>query len=321
MANNQKKSGTGTSLPAQAEKMEQTAPKSGYSLANSCDLVNKFRTEIFDKTEKNNGETAVLTNKDGTIRIEMPSYLADKRTDAVEVRDNRATSQVLDVLRILAYKQQSQLVILDVQEYMQLRGLSDAAKARKQLDDAFEVLWKGEITYTNTAAKRKEAKIIRTKILQSIQTKLWSGNRLVEFSSIFYALLTTASGAFVFQYPLALLATDKHKTPNAYYIGVRLAELYKKRNTITVATLLKACKHIPTVDEVREAGKRQYKQRIQSPFERDLNSISFIKWEYVDKAEKSYTPKTFTDFLNARIKFEFIGYPEEVNREDKGGSK
>ena len=71
------------------------------------------------------------------------------------------------------------------------------------------------------------------------------------------------------QYPIELLQED---------------ERIETGNIISVKALIEMGPNIPYFDKISKEG-RQLDQRIKTPFEKALNALDFISWEYANSKE------------------------------------
>lgn len=104
------------------------------------------------------------------------------------------------------------------------------------------------------------------------------------------------------QSPTALLYTD-NRDPNAYKIGLYVANHHgNDRNaargtesTLSIKSLISAAATIPTFEELRSQGRRDWKVKIKKPLERSLND--FIRVDYLEKWEYRHprTGKRYTE--------------------------
>lgn len=104
------------------------------------------------------------------------------------------------------------------------------------------------------------------------------------------------------QSPTALLYTD-NKDPNAYKIGLYIADHHgNDRNaargtesTLSVKSIIGAST-IPTFEELRNQGRRDWKVKIKRPLERSFNDFLAVeywsRWQYRHpRTGKTYTPQ------------------------------
>lgn len=89
-------------------------------------------------------------------------------------------------------------------------------------------------------------------------------------------------------------------------------------NIISVKSLLEVCPGIPTYEELFRLN-RSIDQRIKTPFEKTLDSLKFIRWEYsnskrVPLTEEQILSVDYKTFEKLYIKFNVTGFSiEEKN--------
>lgn len=194
---------------------------------------------------------------------------------------------------------------------------------RRDLHDISRILWTGEETRGRNKGDYKEMRIISS---HSISKGLIRINFDVEAAAYFV-------NAYIMQYPTALLKHDNRK-PNAYVIGRKMAfhnsndqnRAAGTDSTLSVKSLLAAAPEIPTIDDIKARGQRNWKDKIKKPLEIALDeniSVGLIsKWEYRDpKTGHTYTadtaqPLTWTQYNRLMIDFVMIDAPEQAERRE-----
>lgn len=96
------------------------------------------------------------------------------------------------------------------------------------------------------------------------------------------------------------------------YASINRAE---KKHRISLASLLNACRAIPSEEEVSKTD-RHYTRRIIEPFEKAMDSLSFISWKYCNAKGKPLTQKQLSKagwpgYKDCMIEYELIGAPVE----------
>ena len=194
---------------------------------------------------------------------------------------------------------------------------------RRDLRDISSILWTGEETRGRNKGDYKEMRIISS---HSISKGLIRINFDVEAAAYFV-------NAYIMQYPTALLKHDNRK-PNPYAIGRKLAfhnsndqnRAAGTDSTLSVKSLLAAAPEIPTIEDIKARGQRNWKDKIKKPLEIALDeniSVGLIsKWEYRDpKTGHTYTadtaqPLTWTQYNRLMIDFIMIDAPEQTKRRE-----
>lgn len=194
---------------------------------------------------------------------------------------------------------------------------------RRDLHDISSILWTGVETRGRNKGNYKEMRIISS---HSISRGLIRINFDVEAAAYFV-------NAYIMQYPTALLKHDNRK-PNAYVIGRKMAfhnsndqnRAAGTDSTLSVKSLLAAAPEIPTIDDIKARGQRNWKDKIKKQLEIALDeniSVGLIsKWEYRDpKTGHTYTaetaqPLTWTQYNRLMIDFIMIDAPEQAERRE-----
>ena len=116
----------------------------------------------------------------------------------------------------------------------------------------------------------------------------------------------------------AFAYNDKYN-PHSYYLSrtidlsKRINLERKRENIIGVDSLCKNCPLFNDYFNYETKQHRRFSQLILEPFERDMDNLVNIKWEYIGD-----TPANFNEFKNKMIKFEHIDYPENELKEFRG---
>lgn len=266
--------------------------KNGYYLTRSCSFVNDFRKIFFEKNEI----TPFTRAEIGNMRI----FCEKEYTETIQ---SEATAKLFDVLRIVSYRH-GQSFDLRIGDYMRMRDISPNKREREQFNESLQALKKCQFGYARDGKASGRFTILK-------DFTVTNGRAYIEFSREFFNMLSEKNGYSVYL-PSELLQTNTHKNPNAYLICVKLAEIYQKRQTIRVGTLLKQIKSLLPLERV---SKYRYKQHVINHFIRDLNSLECIKWEWVNGDGTQCNPSRYYDFLEATLKFEFLNYPVQLKKD------
>lgn len=192
---------------------------------------------------------------------------------------------------------------------------------RRDLRDISSILWTGEETRGRNKGDYKEMRIISS---HGISKGLIRINFDIDAAAYFV-------NSYIMQYPTALLKHDNRK-PNAYIIGRKIA--FHNSNdqnraagtdcTLSVNSLLASTPDIPTMDDIKARGQRNWKDKIKKPLEIALDenvSIGLLsKWEYRDpKTGTTYNPDTaqpltWTQYSRLKVDFSMIDAPEQAER-------
>lgn len=216
------------------------------------------------------------------------------------------------------------LVTIPLEHFMKLCGIpltkTSKDRARRKVKEDLETLYRVSLEWSETSGK-KTRDFAKMRVCDKIA--LLNGNIVFSFSLDMAHYLTNA---YIMQYPIDLLKVDE-RNPNTYHIGKKLLlhnsiDNNQRKGTahiLSVKCLLEACPDIPTYEQVLATG-RQLDQRIKTPFEKAINSLSaFIRWEYcnskgVPLTEEQLQATDYETFINLFIKFEVIGELDKTPR-------
>jgi len=203
-----------------------------------------------------------------------------------------------------------ELVILPLREYMLIRGLKDYKSARKQVEADLKVLSSIQFEWKEFRNKNKD--YINTRISGGSEGIL-NGLIIFRFNKDFLIILQSCK---IMPIPNEILMFNSKWNPYSISLLIKISEHmnmnYGKSNAtvISVASLLSYCPDLPSYEEVIANG-RQVTKRIIDPFERDMDSITSISWEYCGKNGFKIKPPTrFKEFSKANVKFSFKDYPD-----------
>lgn len=192
---------------------------------------------------------------------------------------------------------------------------------RRDLHDISEILWTGEETRGNNKGNYKEMRIVSS---HGISKGLIRINFDVDAAAYF-------AKSYIMQYPTALLKHDNRK-PNAYVIGRKIAfhnsldrnAAAGTNNTLAVKTLLADAPEIPTIEDIKARGQRNWKDKIKKPLEIALDeniTVGLIsKWEYRDPAtgktfnSETSQPMTWTQYSKLMVDFIMVDPPDQSER-------
>ena len=192
---------------------------------------------------------------------------------------------------------------------------------RRDLRDISSVLWSGEETRGRNKGDYKEMRLISS---HSISKGIIRINFDIDAASYLV-------NSYIMQYPKALLKTDNRK-PNAYVIGRKIA--FHNSNdtnhaagtecTLSVKSLLAAAPEIPSHEDIKTRGQRNWKDKIKKPLEAALDENIRVgllsKWEYRDpRTSTTYTATeaqlmTWTQYSLLMVDFVMIDAPAQIER-------
>ena len=196
---------------------------------------------------------------------------------------------------------------------------------RRDLRDLSSVLWSGEETKGKNKGDYVDMRIISSH-------RINKGTITINFDidAAYYLV-----NSYITQFPTTLLMHDNRKT-NAYNIGVKLATHNSIDRNIKIGTncslsvkkLLEASEEIPTIEELKRRGQRNWKDKIKKPLESALEEIKNVgyleRWEYRDpKTGTIYTPETarelsWNTFYNLIIDYAVKEAPKRELKSKKG---
>lgn len=271
------------------------------SASNS--LAHKLTSRIADPAELDLFGNATVASKD--FRLFIRGYT--ELTNGV----NTSASKLLDSLLITATVAglRDTLVELPLKTYMHMRGLKDVKETRKQVKRDIDALGRVRFEYRGVG---KESGSWLNVSLYGGTSGIKNGIIYFRFNEDFYNSIRIGDSKFLFMFfPKESLRLNDNANPYSYSFSRRISEHkrmnlgHSNENKIRVKTLLDACPHFPTYEEVM-AGNRNVSDRIITPFERDMDALSSVYvWHY-----QGDQPVTYQDFIEAVIVVEWAHYPD-----------
>lgn len=233
-------------------------------------------------------------------------------------------------------------VKVTLKEFMALCGLTDKRNARDQFRAAGECMISLSLkfdyeTYKGTGRSRKPVKEHFSYYLLEGTTE----RRTLEADPVVNSQITFTFSVKVLEYfctrnilPLniKLFRLNPHNNPHAYNIGRKLMEhfnanAYKGEPVrLSVKSLIAYCPELPTVEEIRETGNREYWQKIYEPVQRDLDALEeagiIASYHYchsfgIPLTDEELDNYTFNDWLDFLIEFTLPDYPIQEERRRK----
>lgn len=203
--------------------------------------------------------------------------------------------------------------------FMEVRGLSNAKEAIKQLKKDIESL-KG-LGITRRGKGQKKHIVEESWSLYGGYHKIRSDGLTFRATKEFFSCFMSSP---VMPMALDAMKSDSRKNPNTYPLFRKILE-HKNINIgktnediISVRTLLSVCSKIPSYQTVKE-GNRNYRDRIILPFERDMEEAercgNHFTWRYcgIKGAETEY-PLTYEEFIECNIHIDWKDYPDQTKR-------
>ena len=243
---------------------------------------------------------------------------------------NIATKRLMDMVTLeYTSNGNNPLIKIPLVTYMEKCGLHDKKKARKQVNDALDLLYATSISYDDSARKNRSKNYMDMRIIE--KKGIENGVIYVCFTQTFAEMLS--NDCSIMPYPLTLLKLSGGKSyPHAYSIGRKMAE-HKYMNAgkaneriIAVKTLVDACDELPTEEEVRNSKNRSLAERIARPFLDSLEEacrkigigedgycLMYERGERIPNEE--LYELSYDTFINAYIHFdEWPDYPDQTKR-------
>lgn len=245
---------------------------------------------ILEPDRRNRSNTAHFIRKNFELTI--------KNFDALQ--RSPSALKLLDVILLYAVSQKCETVRIPLQKYMHIRGRASETDVRNQLKLDLDLL--NSITFKYNSVK----KICWFTVgLSANSYGLNNGVIYFRMTPEFYNSIPTSTFMFI---PLEYYQMNDKLHPHASFF-LRRITLHKRlnlgkinENTIGVKTILESSPGFTKLDN----KLRKFKERVLYPFERDMNSINSIKWDYTNKPENI----KFEDFINLNIKIEWVEYPD-----------
>ena len=282
--------------------------------------TNLLATTTFKPTKPLNlkGE-AVIEGEELKVILEKYNEIVGSISPTVKI--------FLDALIIRATEngQRDTLVAFPLRDYMEMRGLKSLKEARGQVDANIETLKKIKIDYLEKV-RGKDAGYKPSGAIY-----LFGGTGLIKnsivyfrFNPDFFKLILAYP---IMKYPSELLKTNTKRNPHTYNLGRKIAELKNQNyfstnnDIVSVKTLISSCPELPKYEDL--APDYQVEKRIIRPFERDMDALPFLTWEYCAKGGKPLNKELmkYSDFIEARIKIIWKDYPERPVKKRKTTAK
>jgi hypothetical protein len=208
---------------------------------------------------------------------------------------------------------ENELVVMPIREYMLIRGLKDYKSVRKQVEEDLKVLSRIQLEWKEYKNKGKNKRDYLNIRISGGTEGILNGVIVFRFNKDFLLILQSCK---IMPIPNEILMINSKRNPHSISLLIKLAEHANMNfgksnaNIIGVNSLLSYCSHLSSYEEVMANG-RQVTKRIIDPFERDMDSITSISWEYCGAKGFPINPPTrYKDFIKAKVKFTFKDYPE-----------
>lgn len=269
---------------------------------------------LMDKPLKSEDELTI----NGTRRIESGDFVMHYANHEEIGKIKPSAKLLLDSLIITATKKHSKenKVFLPLKEYAAMRQKKLTKDFRKQVVQDLVSLSNIKIEYIE---------IIEGKSEKSGIIALFGGTAIIKngiiefnFNNDFFKTLINLP---IMNYPSELLTFNLNTNPHSHNLLRRISEHrnmnYNKsnRDIIGVNTLLNSCPTLPTIEDLKK-HEMQVTKRIITPFERDMNAIKCLSWEYCGKngAVLKERPKKYSEFINCKVKITWHNYPARISK-------
>jgi hypothetical protein len=209
----------------------------------------------------------------------------------------------------------NRFVAISLVDLMGLYGIpetkSSKDKFRARIKEDLDILRRMSVEWKESVGNREVA---YAKMDIIYVHAISNGNIAVGFSPEFAEYLVNS---YVMNFPIALLRLDE-RNPNSYCMAYQMAlhcSMYANRvigteNKLQVATLLKYCPTIPTIEEVKR-GNRAVGMRIVEPFESSLDilrSSNYMQWEYCGGNDRALSQDELMDISYHKFAERYVRY-------------
>ena len=257
----------------------------------------------------------------GTVKFEIGSYSLQVPTGYPAERIRQSLYTLFDFLSEVYTSKGARSATIEttLREYMAFRGITDRKTAFKVAQEDLETLLNANIKFFETYLKGDEYKgFLAVRLVRAAGINK-RGEIVCTLDDWTHKILSQYPTMI---YPHELYKLSAKRNPQSYAFLHEIA-LHKRRNAgkknediISVKTLLKVSS-LPLYKDVKGKG-RQVTQLIIEPFERDLNVLQSIKWEYCHKNGEPLTQEEldkfdYSIFSECNIKITWVNYPQQSN--------
>lgn len=269
----------------------------------------KTKTNTKDKNLLNPlGELKIVDADDNKIIIEKYEELRNGLRDTAK--------QLLDlvIIKITETNISNNIVKIPLKEYQKIKNVLFIDKLREQIKEDLEALFNTKISFNNSKGKRTSFLDMRICTSKGIEKGIINYG----VSNEFLALLKSCA---IMPYPIELIGINTNNNPNSFYFGRKISE-HKNMNfgktnedTISFKTLIESSPNMTKYEDVKKFGGIE--KRIIEPFERDLDALKFIKWNYCGKngeiiQDEVLEKATYHDYEKFNIKITWLEYPNRI---------
>ncbi len=257
-------------------------------------LAHNLTTKITNPAQLDFNGMGTITDKG--FRLYIEGY--DKLVNGA----NTSAVKLCDAAVIYSSKNHDPLARIPLKEYMELRGLKDEDKARKQIKNDIEVLKGIKFDYKGTGNRKGDWINIS---LYGGRSGIYKGVIEFRFTPEFYASIPGNQFMFI---PREYFSTSDKYNPHAAYFIRRIAEHKRmnlgkaNENIIGIETLINSSPIFPKYEETKG---NHFDQLILKPFERDMDVMESIKWHYTGEP-----PTTYNEFIKSSVVITWVDYPD-----------
>ena len=248
-------------------------------------------------------EIAMTKNLEGTASIIDEDFkLYIKGYDKLTNGGHTSAVKLLDALVINCSRNQNSLAKIPLKKYMELRELKDEKEARKQIKNDMEVL--KSIKFEYKGIKKRKGDWLNLSLYGG-RDGIYRGTIEFRFTPEFYSSIP--NNQFMYIPPEYFSIKDRCNPHSSYFIR-RISEHKRMNlgktdeNIIGVKTLINSSPIFPRYDETKGS---HFAQLILEPFERDMDILRYIKWNYTENQ-----PTNYNEFINSNILITWVNYPD-----------
>ena len=222
---------------------------------------------------------------------------------------------------------------LSLDDYMTIRELKDKKTARKRFEEDMNLILNSTISYDKerkVTDKDGNVKVYKSRIggFNLLQDWNWTDSKknmiTFKFTEIFFKILKHST---IMNLPISYYKINSNNNPAScdFLLKISILKNYNigkdNENIISVDTLLKSTRAIPTKEKVDEMD-RNTAARIIEPFERDMNALQeAFDWHYChphsggkELTDEELEKLDFDTFSRLMIKIDWKDYPDQTER-------
>ena len=222
---------------------------------------------------------------------------------------------------------------LSLDDYMTIRELKDKKTARKRFEEDMNLILNSTISYDKerkVTDKDGNVKVYKSRIggFNLLQDWNWTDSKknmiTFKFTEIFFKILKHST---IMNLPILYYKINSNNNPAScdFLLKISILKNYNigkdNENIISVDTLLKSTRAIPTKERVDEMD-RNTAARIIEPFERDMNALQeAFDWHYChphsggkELTDEELEKLDFDTFSRLMIKIDWKDYPDQTER-------